>query len=415
MNFTPEIKTSRCSFSKGKHFVSWKSGLKFSISSDIFHIKSNFFIRKFLGCFSVKGKTIIVADAILGIVVFVLDKENVEQTLRIRTKNKINKNSVYFDEKSLRLFLGFDNKIIKISFPRIDKKITATIEKTLKITLNKTEFIDFILKESHNEYKGFWVKTNKNGLYFIEFKEATGNNQKNKLWRIRTYTKRSNFDIEQEEICFDIKSKNGFLFVATDKKIYRFCIISTRLSLVSSISFSSEIINNQLMFIKNYVLLIGINTLGSVIVRFNENNFVDNMTFWAFAMNEELVVDKAILSESSLMLSPKNIPGIVEIQKIIFDNHKVPYLAIDYNISHKILEEDEFIVSNFIETSKHFFFVAKNKTDFYIKTILKEDLSLAMSFPIADKRCDNTSLSFNGKDLYLLSEEELFIIHEKEF
>lgn len=413
MKITPEIKTCSLCFSKENNFVSWKSGLKFNTSPEAININKSFLIDKIIFGFYTKGRNVCVADGALGIVLFVFNKEKLEDTIRIKTKNKITKDSCYFDKKLNRLFVAVDNKIIKFSIVKDNNKAKIVIIKKLKTTLKKDEFINYLVKEDHGEFKGFWAKTNKNGLYFIEVKDVVGLSQKSKLWRITTYTKRTNFEIPKTEVCFDIKTKNGFLYVITNEALYKYCIISTKLTLVSFINFSVPIDTGKIFFTKNHIIITGNNKFGAMIVSFSLHDFTENSTSWCFAREETLRIKDAAIFDDCFFAIPSNTTGLVEKSKIVFDKKLNPYFVTDYDVSNKVLNKYESIVSNFAEDTQHLLFLTNDQGQFALKAIHKETFDIVLLINLDIDLTGEPEIYFDGTCLYLITDKGMTIIHGK--
>jgi len=414
MKITPEIKTCSLCFSKENNFVSWKSGLKFNTSPEAVVISKSFLIDRIIYGFYSKGRNVCLAEGILGIVLFVFNKDKIEDTIRIKTKNKITRNSCYFDKKTNKFFIAVDNKIIKVNIVKENNKAKIIVLKNLKTTLKKDEFINYMVKEDHGEFKGFWIKTNKNGLYFIEVKDVVGLSQKNKLWRITTYTKRTNFEIPASETCFDIKTKSGFLYAITNQGLYKYCIISTKLTLVSFINFSVPIDTGKIFFAKDHIVITGNNHFGAMIVSFNAKDFTENSTSWCFAREETLRIRDASVFDDCFFAIPSNTTGLVEKSKIVFDKKSNHYFITDYDVSYRILNKNESIISNFAEDKNHILFITSEFGSLALKAIYKETFEVVLLINLTIELTGSPEIYFDGICLYLITDKGMTIIHGKQ-
>lgn len=382
----------------------------FTTEQKVVFIKKPCLVLNFVSSFSVKGFNICVSNTFFGITVFLTSDNEVTDKIRLFSWNKITGKSCQFDNKNKILYIAFDNKILKISVKQTNNRAKICLEKTLRISLRDKERAEWLLLESGKEFKGFWVKTNLNGFYFIETKEHTGNDSQNKLWRIRTYTKRTNFELNTKETINAITSHDNSLFVVTTDALYKLQIENTKLIIESSISFSSAIANSKMFIKNNHVVIAGSSSFGTIIVGFNLNNFAENTMFWSFSEQDDVLLHDATVLNSSILLVPKEMNGIFEITKLASISDRNQFLR-DNKKSPSILDSKETVLSNFTENETIFFFVSKVESSLIIKAFNKQTFEQVLHIKLGKHFYNKIIISFHYGNLYLITDKGILVVY----
>lgn len=381
--------------------------------------KSNIVFKEYesncdiINVFGVRNLILIVEETCTNVIISLHDDNKIYSKIKIKKKSKIEKQSIYFDNKTNILTLGIDNKLIKVKIKSYKIPALETI-KTLKITLEAKEYITKIIKSSNTEYKGFWIITNINRITFIEMREVSGYSNLNKFWRVRTYTNRTSFDIPKIEIINGVLATNDSLYVASNNKLYRFCIIKTKLSLLDSIAFSSEISDSILYLIGSNLLIIGNSYIGSIIVQFDKQDFTNNTTYWCFSGEEKVKTKHCGFVGKNLVVVPKLISGIIDSHQIFFlPKVSKAFLVPKQNKSETVLFNNEFIISNFLTLEEKTCFLTKIENKTFIKVVKNNEIEIDKVIEFESTPINSFFISISNENLYLLSDKRLVIINEK--